>query len=244
MLEGFKSDSKNQTENHAVMTGNLRMQLEETREMVSKVKETKEREFRKLREKCDEDIRRETDKYQFQYDKLREEIQMFQRKLSQEENVNVEFSKLNSRLNNVLGDLRNQYKSEVDEEATDIMTGVATHYGGAAPMNAAIDDKEILDRKKAWAELEREQTEVKRNIKSLMKFEPGSRVIDDPALAQRVSGVRMNPQNYDTAEDRVLEKQMNDRAGVGSAKIASPRATADEYGMNKQNSSEKRGAAN
>jgi hypothetical protein len=50
-------------------------------------------------------------------------------------------------------------------------------------MNAAIDDKEILDRKKAWAELEREQTEVKRNIKSLMKFEPGSRVIDDPALA-------------------------------------------------------------
>ena len=65
MLEGFKSDSKNQTENHAVMTGNLRMQLEETREMVSKVKETKEREFRKLREKCDEDIRRETDKYQF-----------------------------------------------------------------------------------------------------------------------------------------------------------------------------------
>jgi hypothetical protein len=43
----------------------------------------------------------------------------------------------------------------------------------------------------------------------------------------------MNPQNYDTAEDRVLEKQMNDRAGVGSAKIASPRATADEYGMNK-----------
>jgi hypothetical protein len=44
----------------------------------------------------------------------------------------------------------------MDEEATDIMTGVASHYGAAAPLNAAIDDKEILDRKKAWAELERE----------------------------------------------------------------------------------------
>lgn len=94
----------------------------------------------------------------------------------------------------------------MDEEATDIMTGVVSHYGGAAPLNAAIDDKEILDRKKAWADLEREQTEVKRNIKSLMKFEPGSRVIDDPALATRVSGVRMAPQNYDTAEDKVLTK--------------------------------------
>lgn len=55
-------------------TSNLRMQLDETRDMVSKVKEVKEKEFRKLREKCDEDIRRETDKYQFEYDKLREEI--------------------------------------------------------------------------------------------------------------------------------------------------------------------------
>jgi len=59
--------------------------------MNSRIKQEKEREFRKLREKCDEEIRRETDKYQFEYDKLREEIQMFQRKLNQEENVNVEY---------------------------------------------------------------------------------------------------------------------------------------------------------
>ena len=65
MLEGYKTDSKDQKENHGVITTNLRMQLEETKDIVSKVKETKEREFRKLREKCDEDIRRETDKYQF-----------------------------------------------------------------------------------------------------------------------------------------------------------------------------------
>jgi hypothetical protein len=41
------------------------------------MKEGKEREFKKLRDKCDEEIRRETDKYQFEYDKLRDEIQMF-----------------------------------------------------------------------------------------------------------------------------------------------------------------------
>ena len=50
-----------------------------------------------------------------------------------------------------------------------------------------------MERKKAWAELEREQNEVKRNIKSLMRFEPGTRVIDDPGLAERVTGVRMAP---------------------------------------------------
>lgn len=53
------------------------MQLDESQEIILKVKETKEREFKKLREKADEEIRRETDKYQFEYDKLREEINMF-----------------------------------------------------------------------------------------------------------------------------------------------------------------------
>lgn len=38
-----------------------------------------------------------------------------------------------------------------------------------------------------------EQDEVKRNIKSLMRMEPGSRMIDDPALADRVSNVRLKP---------------------------------------------------
>ena len=59
----------------------MRKQLDETHEIIERVKETKEREFKKLREKADEEIRRETDKYQFEYDKLREEINMFQRRL-------------------------------------------------------------------------------------------------------------------------------------------------------------------
>ena len=45
-----------------------------------------------------------------------------------------------------------------------------------------------MERKRAWAELEREQQEVKRDIKSLMKLEPASRAISDPALADRVTG--------------------------------------------------------
>jgi hypothetical protein len=53
------------------------MQLEETKEIILVLKEGKDREFKKLREKCDEEVRRETDKYQFEYDKLRDEIQMF-----------------------------------------------------------------------------------------------------------------------------------------------------------------------
>jgi hypothetical protein len=45
-----------------------------------------------------------------------------------------------------------------------------------------------LERKKAWADLEREQQDVKRDIKSLMRAEPASRIlVDDPALAERVS---------------------------------------------------------
>ena len=53
--------------------------------------------------------------------------------------------------------------------------------------------EELVKRKRAWAELEREQDEVKRNIKSILKTAPESRVMDDPILADRVRGVRYEP---------------------------------------------------
>lgn len=65
-----------------------------------------------------------------------------------------------------------------------------------------------MERKKAWADLEREQKEVKNNIKALMRFEPGTRLIDDPSLADRVSNVRMAPQSYETAEDLATLNRM------------------------------------
>lgn len=77
----MKSDSERLKDNQDSLIKNLRVQLEETKEIILNLRDGKEREFKKLREKCDEEVRRETDKYQFEYDKLRDEIQMFQRKL-------------------------------------------------------------------------------------------------------------------------------------------------------------------
>ena len=78
-----------------------------------------------------------------------------------------------------------------------------------------------MERKKAWAELEREQNEVKRNMKTLMRFEPATRVIDDPGLADRVTAVRMQPQAYETAEDLSTEKRMQAQV-LNAGKAASP----------------------
>ena len=74
MHQALKVDSERLKENQEVLIRNLRVQLEGTKELIVALKEGKEREFKKLREKCDEEVRRETDKYQFEYDKLRDEI--------------------------------------------------------------------------------------------------------------------------------------------------------------------------
>jgi hypothetical protein len=49
---------------------------------------------------------------------------------------------------------------------------------------------ELIKRKQAWAELEREQDEVKRSIKSILKTAPESRVMEDPILAERVRSAK------------------------------------------------------
>lgn len=66
-------------------------------------------------------------------------------------------------------------------------------------VSAVLDDQEILQRKAAWADLEREQNEIKRNVKSLMKTEATTQIIEDPGLADRVSATRLNPHQYDVA---------------------------------------------
>lgn len=63
LMDTFKRDAENLKENQNSLIGNLRKQLDETNEMIEALKDSKHREFKKLREKCDEDIRRETDKY-------------------------------------------------------------------------------------------------------------------------------------------------------------------------------------
>ena len=221
MLEDLKRDASNLKENQNSLIVNLRLQLDETREMIDKVKDTKEREFKKLREKCDEEMRREGEKYQFEYDKLREEINMFQRRLGQEESLNKQLAVQNTKLGNNLSDLRGQIMAERTEEDADLFRAGPTFTSFYPQPNiGAVDGEEILERKKAWAELEREQAEVKRNIKTLMRLEPSTMAIEDPSIADRVSNVRMQPQKYETAEDRATERRMQDQ--VQATKAASP----------------------
>jgi hypothetical protein len=73
-LDETKGDQKQ-------LIDNYRMQLDETKTMVDKIKTNKDREFRQLKDRMDEERRRETEKYEFQYDKLRDEITMMQRRL-------------------------------------------------------------------------------------------------------------------------------------------------------------------
>lgn len=61
--QALKSDSERLKDNQDSLIKNMRVQLEETKEIISNLRDGKEREFKKLREKCDEEVRRETDKY-------------------------------------------------------------------------------------------------------------------------------------------------------------------------------------
>ena len=64
---------------------------------------------------------------------------------------------------------------------------VHTHHFYAAAVDSGDDsDEELQKRKRAQAELEREEAELKRNIKSLMRVSAESRVVGDPVLAQRI----------------------------------------------------------
>lgn len=71
-------------------------------------------------------------------------------------------------------------------------------------------------------------------------------MIDDPGLADRVTGVRMAPQTYDTAEDLATQKRMATQVGSLSAagKAASPaqptRASRDQERDNSVSSNSKK----
>lgn len=80
----------------------------------------------------------------------------------------------------------------------------------------------MYNRKKAWAELEREQDEVKHNIKSLMRRAPESTEIDNPLFADRIS--KKEPQSYRVPQDVILETKHKEqldqvkRSGEGQSR--------------------------
>lgn len=88
LLDDTKENFKTHKEDQERLIRNLRLQLDETKDIIDRLRESKDRELKRIRDKFDEERRVETEKYQFEYDKLREEIQLFARKLGQEENMN------------------------------------------------------------------------------------------------------------------------------------------------------------
>ena len=108
-----------------------------------------------MRDKFDEEKRKETEKYQFEYDKLREEIQLFARKLGQEENLNKQLSMLNYKLQNNLSDIGRDFGGRETDIFGTREVPTSTFY--KSPLD--VDDgtsTDLYNHKKALAELERE----------------------------------------------------------------------------------------
>mmetsp|Transcript_35794 Transcript_35794/g.34822 ORF Transcript_35794/g.34822 Transcript_35794/m.34822 type:complete len:195 (+) Transcript_35794:342-926(+) len=163
--------------------------------MITKMRENKEKEFKKLREKYEEDRRRESEQYQVEYDKLKNEIGLMQRRLGQEEHYNKELAVLNHKLQSNVGKLGVKGQNFYGQDGGEIGLTYSKHqmeshyhyYGGNEVGEVSDDsDDELAKRKRAQADLEREEAELKRNIKSLMRVAPESRVLEDPVMADRV----------------------------------------------------------
>ena len=100
---------------------------------------------------------------------------------------------LNYKLQSNISELGNNFSNNRDE---DFMAREVNYHnpGGALDVDNDINE-EIFNRKKAWAELEREQEDVKSNIRQLMRKAPESNVIENPLLAERIQPSE-SKQNY------------------------------------------------
>lgn len=153
-MEDGKEDHSSYKTDQTRLLQNLRLQMDETKEMIERIRESKDRDLRRIKERADEERRKEAEKYQFEYDKLREEIQLFARKLGQEENLNKQLSMLNYKLQNNLGDLGRDF---VGRDLDTVTGGVNSNLFYPSPLDVDQDTNEDLyARQKAWAELERE----------------------------------------------------------------------------------------
>lgn len=209
MLREILDETKKQggtfKEDQQQLIENLRLQLNETREMINKMRENKEKEFKKTKERYDDERRRESEQYQMEYEKLKNEIGLMQRKLGQEEHYNKELAVLNNKLQNNLTTVKGNNKDV--HELREYSTIQHRHFYPKSDYEDESEGDDIIERKRAWAELDREQQEVKRNIKSLMRMAPESRVLDDPMLADRVRNVRYEPKQYNHEEEIMGDKK-------------------------------------
>lgn len=116
MLDDTKENFQNYKEDQGRLVQNLRVQLDETKDIIERLRDSKEREIKRMREKFENERKMETEKYQFEYDKLREEIQLFTRKLGQEENMNKQLSMINYKLQNNIKDIGKDFYGRDDDD--------------------------------------------------------------------------------------------------------------------------------
>ena len=204
LLEDGKEDYASFKGDQGRLNNNLRIQMDETKDMIDRIREQKDRELNRLTERFEENRRKQAQQYQFEYDKLREEMQLFARKLGQEENLNKQLSMLNYKLQNNLGDVGKGFAMASYDEEAQFMNGKKATFG----VDEDLTD-EMYQRKKAWADLEREGDEIKHNIKSLMRRDPKSTKIDNPALVGGVSLKKAYEGGtvYRVPQDIVLEQR-------------------------------------
>jgi hypothetical protein len=105
---------------------------------------------------------------------------------------------LNYKLQNNMNDLGQNFGSEP------LALEPSSFYPSSKDQSDPSD--EMFSRKKAWAELEREQDEVKSNIKSLMRKAPESNEIENPLLAGRMTPQEPKSQ-YRVPQDVAQEKK-------------------------------------
>ena len=95
-LEELRSDTVKEEQGRLIE--NLRLQLNETREQIVQMKEDKQKEFKKLKERHDDQRRRENDQHGFELEKLRSEMALAQKRLGQEEHFSKELAIINNKL--------------------------------------------------------------------------------------------------------------------------------------------------
>jgi hypothetical protein len=71
--------------------------------MIVKMRETKDKEFKKLKERYEDERKRETEAMQFEYEKLKNEMLLMQKRLGQEEHFSKELAIINSKMQNNIG---------------------------------------------------------------------------------------------------------------------------------------------
>ena len=97
-LEEYRGDTTQLKEEQAHLIENLRTQLNETRERLVELKDEKQAEFKKLKERFEDQRRRENDQHTHDLEKLRNEIALAHKRLGQEEHFSKELSIINNKL--------------------------------------------------------------------------------------------------------------------------------------------------